>query len=214
MASYSATRWWSKWELMKQMMIQFSKIEPFLNQNTDLGPSSRPRLLAILTNPEKLKHLKLELASVIDLGEFFVKATYNLEGDGSQAFTCYEEVQKFVAAMRFTYAPNTEAVIRAISTQTSVQQRLHIYAKSCVQKALEYFQHQLESSLQVTLSAFKAVQVFNPHKIATLKPDVSHVNSLQVIPEFGDSELENLKAELPTYIAKADGISSDLSALE
>ena len=64
------------------------------------------------------------------------------------------------------------------------------------------------------MSAFKAVQVFNPHKLATLKPDVSHVNSLRVIPAFGDSELERLKAELPTYIAKADGISSDLSALE
>ena len=69
MASNNATRWWSKWELMKQMMIQFGEIEPFLNQNTDLGPSFRPRLLAILTNAEKLKHLKLQLASVIDLGE-------------------------------------------------------------------------------------------------------------------------------------------------
>ncbi len=100
MASYSATRWWSKWELMKQMMVQFGEIEPFLNHNTDLGPSSRPRLLAILTNPEKLKHLKLELASVIDWGEVFVKATYNLEGDGPLALTCYEEVQRVVAAIR------------------------------------------------------------------------------------------------------------------
>ena len=146
--------------------------------------------------------------------ESYVKATYNLEGDGSLAFKCYEEVQKFVAAIRFTYTCNTEAVIRAISTQTSVQQRLRIYAKSCAQKALEYFQHQLESSLHIPMSAFKAVQVFNPHKLATLKPDVSHFNSLRVIPAFGDSELERLKAKLPTYIAKADGISSDLSALE
>ena len=214
MASYSATRWWSKWELMKQMMVQFGEIEPFLNHNTDLGPSSRPRLLAILTNPEKLKHLKLELASVIDWGEVFVKATYNLEGDGPLALTCYEEVQRVVAAIRVAHTPNTEAIIRTISTQTSVQQRLRIYAKNCVQKALEYFQHQLESSLQVPMSAFKAVQIFNPHKLATLKPDVSHVNSLRVIPAFEDSELERLKAELPTYIAKADGISSDLSALE
>jgi len=62
--------------------------------------------------------------------------------------------------------------------------------------------------------AFKAVQIFNPHKLAALKPDVSHVNSLRIIPAFEDTELERLKAELPTYIAKADGISSDLSALE
>ena len=31
---------------------------------------------------------------------------------------------------------------------------------------------------------------------------------------FEDSELEKLKAELPTYIAKADGISCDFSPFE
>ena len=54
---------------MKQIMIQFGEIEPFLTDNADLRPSSRPRLLSILTNPEKLIHLRLELASVIDWGE-------------------------------------------------------------------------------------------------------------------------------------------------
>ena len=59
MASYSATRWWSKWEIFKQIMLQFGDIEPFLSENTDLGPASRPKLLAILTDREKLEHLKL-----------------------------------------------------------------------------------------------------------------------------------------------------------
>ena len=117
MASYSATRWWSKWELMKQIMTQFGDIEPFLKSSTDVGPSSRQKLLAILSNAEKLKHLKLELASVIDWGEVFVKATYNLEGDGPLAFTCYEEVQRVVAAIRGAHTPNTKAVIRDISTR-------------------------------------------------------------------------------------------------
>ena len=79
MASYSATRWWSKWEIFKQLLLQFGDIEPFLNRNVDLGPSFRPRLLTILSDQEKLKHLKLELAAVIDWGEVFVKATYNVE---------------------------------------------------------------------------------------------------------------------------------------
>ena len=143
-----------------------------------------------------------------------MKATYNLEGDGPHAFTCYKEVQKVVAVVRVGHTPNTEGAIQAISTQISTQQRLCAYAKSCVQGALEYFEHQLESSLTVPLSAFKALQIFSPHKLATLKPDVSRVNLLQVIPAFEDSELEMLKAELPTQIAKADGISSDFSALE
>ena len=139
MASYSATRWWSKWELMKQMMIQFGEIEPFLNQNTDLGPSSRPRLLAILTNPEKLKHLKLELASVIDLGEFFVKATYNLEGDGPLAFTCYEEVQKVVAAIRVAYTPNTKLLYELFQHKLLYSRDCAFMLKAVYKKPLSIF---------------------------------------------------------------------------
>lgn len=39
MASYSKTQWWSKWEILHQIMIQFGDIEPFLTANTDIGPS-------------------------------------------------------------------------------------------------------------------------------------------------------------------------------
>ena len=94
-------------------MLQFGDIEPFLNRNADLGRSSRPKLLAILSDQEKLKCLKLELAAVIDWGEVFVKATYNLEGDGPLSFTAYEEVRTVTAAVRVAHTPNTEAVIRS-----------------------------------------------------------------------------------------------------
>ena len=78
MTSYSATRWWSRWEIFKQLMLQFGDIEPFLNRNADFGPLSCPRLLAILSDQEKLKHLKLKHAAVINWGEVFVKFTSNL----------------------------------------------------------------------------------------------------------------------------------------
>ena len=32
----------------------------------------------------------------MDWGELFVKATYNLEGDGPLAFTCYEAMQEVI----------------------------------------------------------------------------------------------------------------------
>ena len=124
MASYSATRWWSKWEIFKQLLLQFGDIEPFLNRNTDLGPSSRPRLLAILSDQEKLKHLKLELAAVIDWGEIFVKATYNLEGDEPLSFTPYEEVRTVAEAVRIVvclhshlYNRDIEAMLETVCSQ-------------------------------------------------------------------------------------------------
>ena len=120
LASYNATRWWSVWELTKQIMMQFGNIEPFLTENIDMEPSSRPKLLAILTNPEKLEHVKLKHASVVEWGEVFVKATYNLEGDGPLAFPCYEEVQEVVEVVRVGRTPITEAVIRAMYFNTNI----------------------------------------------------------------------------------------------
>ena len=44
----------------------------------------------VFSDRQKYEYLQLELAVVIDAGEPFVKATYNLEGDGALAFKCYE----------------------------------------------------------------------------------------------------------------------------
>ena len=73
MASYSSTRWWSKWEVQKQMMEYFGDIEPFLRDNTTIGPSLRPKLLTFFDDAQQKALLQLELAAVIDCGEKFVK---------------------------------------------------------------------------------------------------------------------------------------------
>ena len=72
MATYSHTRWWSKWELVNQILVQFGDIKPFLLKNTDIGPSTRPKLLNFFEDSQKLKYLKIELAAVVDWGEVFV----------------------------------------------------------------------------------------------------------------------------------------------
>ncbi len=89
-ASYSKTRWWSKWEILHQIMLQFGDIEPFLTANTDIGPSLRPKMLEILHSVPGLGQLKMELAAVIDIGEQIVRSTYNLEGDGALMVNCYK----------------------------------------------------------------------------------------------------------------------------
>ena len=50
MSSYSLTRWWSKWEVIKQVMPSFGDIEPLLLENEDIGPSLWPKLLAFITD--------------------------------------------------------------------------------------------------------------------------------------------------------------------
>jgi len=83
-----------------------------------------------------------------------------------------------------------------------------------MQPALDYFQN-LFDSLKEQITVFnKVVRIFNPHTNAILKPDISHVNSLKVVLFFKNDELEKLKTELPSYVAKTDGISDTLDALE
>ena len=38
MGSYSATPWWSRWELTEQLPVQFGDVQSFLN-NENLGSS-------------------------------------------------------------------------------------------------------------------------------------------------------------------------------
>ena len=84
MRTYSATRWWSKWEVMKQVLEYFGDVEPFLreNENDHLAPATSGQLLDIFNDASDAKDLELELAALIDGGSHFVTATYYLEGDG------------------------------------------------------------------------------------------------------------------------------------
>ena len=45
MGSYSATRWWSKWEVMLQVCQYFGDVEIFLTENSDVSPATRAKLL-------------------------------------------------------------------------------------------------------------------------------------------------------------------------
>ena len=65
-----------------------------MTANTDIGPSFRPKMLEILQSVPGLGQLKMELAAVIDIGEQFVRSTYNLEGDKALMVNCYEETVK------------------------------------------------------------------------------------------------------------------------
>ena len=124
-------------------------------KNRDIGPSTRPKLLAFFDDSQKLNHLKTELAAVVDWGEVSIKATYKLEGDGPLALTCYETIQEVKSAIQVENIPNVQAIAKKISPSAAVQQQLIAYAKNCVEPALNYFKQQLTSSLKFRLLLLK-----------------------------------------------------------
>ena len=197
MPTYSKTRWWSKWELMSQVLQQFGDIQPFLEDNVNISPATRAKLLEILTDPQQQLLLKMELASVVDIGSYFVRATYDLEGDGVLVLTCYEHILKIRAAIHSGYYPNVQAIARQeFPGNTALQQQWCAYSIACVQPGLDYFQEKLGNDSQNPMAAF------NPSKVNEMKPTAGDVDDLQAFP-FLEEHLDGLKAELPTYLAMA-----------
>ena len=204
MSSYSPTRWWSKWEVMSQVMAFFGDVTPFLQGNPEMSPATNQKLLEILLTPTTKAFLQVELAAVVDAGESFVKATYILEGDGPLALTCFEVLSTLNAGIRVGHYPNVQAIAQELSGGTpAVLQQWVDYAKACVRPGLQYFVDKFTQELGGTVAAFKAARLFLPAKVVELNPDAAAVDSLQAFPFFDASVIAALKSELPSYLAKA-----------
>ena len=76
---YSFTHSWSKQEVMSQVMVFFGDVTPFLQANSEMSLATNQKSLEVLQNPITKAYLQIELAAIVDTGEAFVKATYNLE---------------------------------------------------------------------------------------------------------------------------------------
>ena len=216
MQSLSKTRWWSRWEIYKQLLVQFGEIKPFLENNKDIGPSLRPKLLKMLTDNRTLAFLKAELAAVVDAGEVFVSATYILEGDGLLVLKCYEQIERIRAAIRSKYYPNLQAIADVLSCgNTAAKQQWIQYGLNCVQGGIDYFMSKFGSDTSAPLNAFKAARLFSPVKVNDIQPVAADVDELTFIPALKcDSTIVALKRELPAYIAKTSGLASEADPLE
>jgi len=217
--SYSATRWWSKWEVMRQLMLYFGDLRPFIEENEDITPAYKLKILGFIHDSGKLTRLKVELAATVDVGEPFVKACYYLEGDGPLVLHSYETIDKLLATIRINHMPNVNATVQSITSKplSDPQSVKWIsYAKSCVKPGLDYFKRQLSTTMKNSLQVFKGCRLFSPHKVCAMKVDADKVKeALLPIPFLSSKvELDQLLAELPAYLACAADTSSDIDPLE
>ena len=199
---------------MKSMHDAFGDVSSFLQD--DSLPPTRSKLLEILNDPSKCRKLQIELAITVDAGEPFVKSTYRLEGDGPLVFAAFEEITALRAAISTQYYPNTDAVARKLSSNPGQVQLLTRYAKNCVQPGYDYFEEKFSNDLLVPLTAFQYACYFDPVKIGELNPSAADIDNLQVFPFLNspDGTIDGLKAELPRYMALANGVSSVVNKTE
>ena len=154
--------------------------------------------------------MQLELAAIVDAGEPFVKATYQLEGDGALAFRCYEIFSTLEASVKLQHFPNLHAMANKLVG------RSHELLNKFIQygKARIHFKAKFPNELSASLSAFKAARLFVPAKLKEMKPDISIVNTLRHFTFLNSqSILDDLKSEFPQYIAKAADTSPDEDTL-
>ena len=199
MASYSVTRWWSRWEVIEQVSVQFGDVLPFLRREGLGSAMTTAKLVTFFTDPQKKALLEVELATVMDWGRPFVTATYLLERDGPLALECYEKIETVRVAIHTAHTPNLDAIARRLSdsadrsllqrafppsrsrgstcTSQPLQQRIVQYGTACVQPGLDYFEKHFNSSLKDTLSAFKAARYFSPLKMNNIQPNMQLMHS-------------------------------------
>ena len=95
---------------MKQLLDIFGDVKPFLELNTYVSLATRGKLLTMLNDQQQKPYLMVELAVTIDAGMPFVKATYNLEGDGPLPLSFYETSSALNVAARQASYPNFQPV--------------------------------------------------------------------------------------------------------
>ena len=213
---FSATRWWSKWEVMNQILELFGDIEPFLKVPEDFSGNTRAKLLEYFPTPRIQHNLKVEIAAVIDAGKPFVQATYKLEGDGPVAVECYEIISSLSVSVRMENYPNVQAIAKSIASgKADVQQRWMRYAKSCIKPALDYYKEHLNADLMsIPMKAFKAARLFSPLILQKTKPECTALTDLLAFPFITESTLAALKEEFPRYAAIVEDVSNEDTVLD
>ena len=208
MKTHSATRWWSKFEIIKQVFDLLGDVETFLRHDY-LAPA---KLLAFFDDPRKKVYLELELATLVDAALPFVQATYN---DGPLVFDCYDTISSLTTAINVAHYPIVEAVSqRIVQAHSYSKQQLLAYSKQCIQPAYQYYTDRIYGCLKEPLAAFKAACLFVPQRIQELQPDANTIDSLVAFPFLNNpTVLDHLKQELPKYITLTEDLSSEYNAL-
>ena len=215
--SYSPTRWWSWWEVAQQVMLQFAEILPFVQDRlqTAANKATLRHVEEMFEDGQMKLSLQLELAAVVDAGKPLVESTYILEGDGTLAWQCYEQLLVIQNSIQVANLPNLVALSREVSGgNLAFAQQCYQYGVAAIQPGWEYFTQTVMGAMGPQVEIFKAARLFSPQQICQLRPVANDVDIVTSVAFLDDPALiANLKNELPMYLAKADGIDNDVDPI-
>jgi len=94
----------------------------------------------------------------------------------------------------------------------SSKNQLIAYAKACVRSAYDYFETKCNEDLGISISMFKCARLFDPSKVNDIKPAAADIDTLKLFPFL--EKMNDLKSELPVYLATSEGVSPETDKLE
>ena len=74
--------------------------------------------------------------------------------------------------------------------------------------------NKFDNDLQHVVKAFKAAQFFSPSRIYEIQPTTNDIDGLSSFPFLDNITVDNLKSELPYYMAAAGGVATTIDVLE
>ena len=206
--SYSATRWWSWWEVLAQLHRLFRHVNVFL-ADLQSCPSTVAKLKRVLEDPDEQTQLRLQLAITIDMGKPIVQKTYLLEGDGEMVVDAYACLQELCSAAAVENYPETIATADDIAGGNAAAAAAMVtQAKVFVAPAVQYFRTKFNKQgtpMFEVVKLFKAVRILCPQQARAIGLTEAHVQALRIVPGMSDDALVNrLLEELPAYIFAAE----------
>lgn len=196
--STSETRWWSSFEQIHQVFLQWRSVQETLRICAEEGvaPANTAGCQTAAANPKIL----VEMSAVVDAALLFCQSGYFLEGDGflvSKAYEVYSELCNHISTCHFPL----------LTQESKGDQDLIQHGKLCVKPMFDYFTSRFAmADLKSMVGYFKAGRVFHPGKVQRLHDaDASFVSaSLNRFLFLSEQERSNLLSELPRYLAAAE----------
>ena len=216
----SKTRWWSRWEVIRQIVGLFPDIHGFISNQTDMAPATVRKLLALLDNPQVRALIQAEMAAVIDAGEVVVKATYNLEGDGPLALIAHQVIKGVQSSLSMQQFPRlTGLSTRLYPNNMAAQQQILHYGKQCVRPGIQHFNRKFvgmndePAQFHRQMDFFKTAGYFHPATAADVQPTTDVVQArLAAVPALARFA-DGIGAEWPIYLAALEDLHPSVQPL-
>lgn len=227
--TYSATRWWSRYESYVYVRKNWDHLSTFILTAVQEGDISETgayitRMTETVNNTQLFLLCKLQLDVIAIVGKPLVEATYVLEGDGPTsiiAFRILDGVNNwFEQHLNGLTFPGVQEIINTYlddvypvqQEQRQTKQIIKINTtnsfKQIVTTARDYFTSRIWDGMSDQMDFYKGAEHFDPYLLSLRRPSANEfLESINQFQYFSDEEKNNIMLEYTDLLASVVNIA-------